>query len=268
MRAEGLDADGYIAREGSLSRVQPEFAPVVDHARTSITVAFQTDCTHSVYLYGSIPRGTAIPRTSDLDVLIALHHDPTDLDRADADALATEIDRAFPQINGAGIGLASTTKLLSDLERYDLGWFVACLCTPLLGDDLARQLPRYRPTTLLARETNGDLDQAIRTWRRHPATELTTIQRRRLIRVAARKVVRTGLTLVMPEWGGWTSDLDRSAEVFGHYYPHRAVDMRWAATIARTPTTNPAVLDRLIDDLASWLAAEYTAIHGSKTPRT
>jgi hypothetical protein len=137
----------------------------------------------------------------------------------------------------------------------------------LLGDDLAHQLPRYRPTALLARETNGDLDQAIRTWRRQCATELTNIQRQRLIRAAARRIVRTGLTLVMPKWGGWTSDLDRSAEIFGHYYPRRAADMQWAATVARTPTTHLAVLDRLIDDLASWLAAEYTAVHGTKATR-
>jgi predicted nucleotidyltransferase len=268
MRTEGLDANGYIAREGSLSRVQPEFALVLDHARVVIVDTFHTDRMHSAYLYGSVPRGTATPAASDIDLLIALHHDPTDLDRTDADGLATDLDSTFPQINGAGIELASTAKLLSDLERYDLGWFVACLCTPLLGDDLARQLPRYRPTTLLARETNGDLDQVIRTWRRQRAAELTTTQRQRLIRGAARKLVRTGLTLVMPKWGGWTSDLDRSAEIFGHYYPRRAADMRWAATIARTPTTDLAVLDRLLDDLASWLAAEYTAVHGTKATRT
>jgi hypothetical protein len=53
--------------------------------------------------------------------------------------------------------LGSTRVLLSELERYDGGFFVACLCTPLPGEDLAGQLPRYRPTGLLARETNGDL---------------------------------------------------------------------------------------------------------------
>jgi len=268
MRVEGLDTDGYIAREGSLSRVQPAFAPVVDRARTLIADTFRADRMHSAYLYGSVPHGTATTNTSDLDLLIALHSEPTDPDRSTADTIAAELDHAFPQINGVGIELAGTITLLSDLERYDLGWFVACLCTRLLGDDLARQLPRYRPTALLARETNGDLYQAIQAWCRQRDAGLTDAQRQRVIRTAARRIVRTGLTLVMPEWGGWTSDLERSAEVFGHYYPQRVADMRWAATIARTPTTDPAVLNRLIDDLGSWLAAEYTAVHGIKTPRT
>jgi hypothetical protein len=71
----------------------------------------------------------------------------------------------------------------------------------------------------------------------------------------------------MPRWGGWTSDLDRSAELFAHYYPERAGQMRRAAAIARTPSADPAVLALLIDDLGPWLAAEYTAVHGQKAPR-
>ena len=68
-----------------------------------------------------------------------------DADRAAARHLEGELDARFPQINGAGILLYSTATLLSDIERHDLGWFVACLCTPLAGEDLAAFLPRYRP---------------------------------------------------------------------------------------------------------------------------
>lgn len=71
----------------------------------------------------------------------------------------------------------------------------------------------------------------------------------------------------MPRWGGWTSDLVESAEIFGRYYPERLDQMRIAAATARAPSTDPAVLSLLIDDLAPWLAAEYVAVHGEKAPR-
>ena len=264
----GLDDEGFIAREGSLHRVQPEFTPVVDAARARIAATFSGDRLHSAYLYGSVPRGTALPAVSDLDLLLALQQEPTDADRADAAALEAALDASFPQIDGVGILLFSTAMVLSDLERHDLGWFVACLCTPLLGDDLAAELPRYRPTSLLARETNGDLQPALPRWRERRAAAGTDAQLRQLSRGAARRIVRTGFTLVMPRWGGWTSDLVRSAEVFGRYYPERAAEMRLAATTARTPSTDPATLAMLIDDLGPWLAAEYTAVHGTKAPRT
>jgi hypothetical protein len=71
----------------------------------------------------------------------------------------------------------------------------------------------------------------------------------------------------MPRWGGWTSDLDRSAELFGRYYPERAEQMRVAASVGRTPSPDPAVLGMLVNDLGPWLAAAYTAVHGEKAPR-
>ena len=268
----GLDQDGTIVREGALDRVPAAFVPVVDAARARITATFGGPRLHSAYLYGSIPRGTAVPGVSDLDLLIVFRDEPADADRAAANALEAALDDAYPQVTGVGIVLGSVPSTLSELERYDGGFFVACLCTPLLGEDLAAQLPRYRPTALLARETNGDLALVLPRWHARAAEAATDTDRRTLSRAVARRLVRTGFTLIMPRWGGWTSDLDRSAELFAQYYPERdyperAGQMRRAAAVARTPSADPAVLAMLIDDLGPWLAAEYTAVHGQKAPR-
>ncbi|MFI2610489.1 nucleotidyltransferase [Kitasatospora sp. NPDC018619] len=263
----GLDRDGYIAREGSLDRVPPAFAPVVSAARARIAAAFGPDRLHSAYLYGSVPRGTAVPGVSDLDLLLALHHEPTAADRARADALETALDAECAQVNGVGVLLFGTGTLLSELERHDLGWFVACLCTPLLGEDLAARLPRYRPTSLLARETNGDLAPALAGWHERLGAATTEAELRGLSRAVSRRLVRTCFTLVMPRWGGWTSDLAASAEAFAGYYPERARQARLAAAIARTPTADRAALTELVEDLGPWLAAEYAAVHGVKAPR-
>ncbi|MGR3939167.1 nucleotidyltransferase [Streptomyces sp. BRA346] len=267
MNERGLDRDGTIAREGALDRVPEAFAPVVDAARAHLTGTFGGTRLHSAYLYGSIPRGTATPGVSDLDLQLALHDEPTEADRADATAIEAALDRAFPQIDGAGILVTSTRFLLRDIERHDAGFFIACLCTPLLGPDLAEQLPRYRPTALLARETNGDLPRLLPHWRAKAAEATTDAERRTLSRRVGRRTVRTGFTLIMPRWGGWTSDLDQSAELFGRYYPERVEQMRVAASMGRVPSADPAVLGMVIDDLGPWLAAEYTAVHGERAPR-
>ena len=163
--------------------------------------------------------------------------------------------------------LFSTATLLSDRERYDLGWFVACLCTPLAGEDLAASLPRYRPTPLLARETNGDQAGLLPGWRERLAGARTDDDLRALCRGVSRRLVRTGFTLVMPRWGGWTSDLGESAAVFGRYYPARSGQMRAAAAAAREPAADRGLLEMLVGDLGPWLAAEYVSVHGRKAPR-
>ncbi|MBZ9639576.1 nucleotidyltransferase domain-containing protein [Streptomyces sp. PSKA30] len=264
---KGLDPQGYLSREGSLGRVQSPFRPVVAAARDRLPDVFGTRL-HSAYLYGSIPRGTARVGCSDLDLLLALREEPGDADRAAARALGEALDKDYAEIDGVGTLLYSRTRLLSELETHDLGWFVACLCTPLLGEDLAEYLPRYRPDSLLARETNGDLALLLPRWReRIAAADDTDEARRPLVRFMSRHLVRTGFTLVMPRWGGWTSDLTEMAEIFGAYYPTRAEQMKTAAVAGYEPTGDPVLLRSYVDDLGPWLAGEYARVHGIKAPR-
>ncbi|GGW40768.1 nucleotidyltransferase domain-containing protein [Streptomyces caelestis] len=263
----GLDAHGFLAREGSLARVPDAFRPVVAAAGERLADVFGARL-HSAYLYGSIPRGTARVGRSDLDLLLALREEPTGADRHEARALGAALDEEFEQLDGHGTLLFSRARLLSDLERHDLGWFVACLCTPLLGEDLAAHLPRYRPDTLLARETNGDLALLLPRWRRRIAEADDTDEARRpLVRFMSRHLVRTAFTLIMPRWNGWTSDLREMAEAFAGYYPERAGQVRAAAVLGREPTGDPAVLASYADDLGPWLAGEYARVHGVKAPR-
>ncbi|MFI1029787.1 nucleotidyltransferase domain-containing protein [Streptomyces sp. NPDC020951] len=265
--SKGLDPQGHIAREGSLARVPHAYRPVVAAARDRLSAVFGTRL-HSAYLYGSIPRGTARVGRSDLDLLAVLHEEPTDTDRADARALDEALDKEFPQIDGGGTLLVGHACVLSDLERHDLGWFVACLCTPLLGEDLAEFLPRYRPDSLLARETNGDLALVLPRWRdRIGSADDSEEARRPLVRFMSRHLVRTAFTLVMPRWNGWTSDLHEMAEAFGGYYPQRAEQLRAAAVLGYAPRGDRTVLTSYVDDLGPWLAQEYARVHGVKAPR-
>ena len=307
----GLGSDGRIRREGSLDGVPPAFGPVVADVRGLVAARLGTRL-HSAYLYGSIPRGAAVPGISDLDAVILLRDDPPDTDihanaadvyahaaeladvparrrrgdavpadavPADAAAvaqIAVALDERHEIIDGAGLLCWPVSRILDPAERYDLGFFLACLCTPLLGEDVARWLPRYRPTRRLARDTNGDiaaflgraradLDRADRA-----RADLDRADRdrggdiRRLCRSVTRKLVRTGFTLVMPRWGGWTSDLFVAARVFGEYYPAQAEAMADAAVLARAPAGDAAVVSDLIGGLGGWLAREYGRTIGVK----
>lgn len=98
-RARGLDSRGYIEREGALGRVPRVFRPVVAAARDRVVDLFGGPL-HSAYLYGSIPRGTARPGRSDLDLLPALREEPVEADRAGARVLDEGWDTEFPQIDG------------------------------------------------------------------------------------------------------------------------------------------------------------------------
>jgi hypothetical protein len=87
VRRVGIDQDGFIEREGNLALIPRAFAPVVDMTKAAILGSFSDDSLHSAYLHGSIPRGTAVPGVSDLDVLLALHDEPSQADLSTAAGL-------------------------------------------------------------------------------------------------------------------------------------------------------------------------------------
>ncbi|WP_326627288.1 MULTISPECIES: hypothetical protein [unclassified Streptomyces] len=113
----GLAEDGTIRREGSLSRVPAAFAPVVEAARSRITDAFDAAQLHSAYLYGSIPRGTAIPDVCDLDLPLALHAEPTESDQAVARAVEAALDASFSRRHRGVRG--DLRPVLSGADRAD-----------------------------------------------------------------------------------------------------------------------------------------------------
>ena len=60
MLDKGLDADGFIRREGDLALLQPAFAGLVAEFVAAVRAAFGRDL-DSVYLYGSLARGAGRP---------------------------------------------------------------------------------------------------------------------------------------------------------------------------------------------------------------
>jgi hypothetical protein len=254
----GLDDTGHIRREGALTLIGPEFAAIVAALRGQARAAYPR--MNGLYLYGTVPRGTARVGSSDLDVVVILQGEPTSEDRASADSIEAALDQEHPEIDGVGILLFSRDRILSDAERYDLGFFVACLCTPLDGEDLAGLLPRYRPTARLARDTNGDIAAALdRTRTRLASGDDPT----RLARGLARKLIRTAFSLVMPRWGGWTSDMELSHAVVTGYYPEWDAPLRQAIEQARAPRGSevPSLLA-----FGEKISREYAVQVGLKPP--
>jgi uncharacterized protein len=123
----GLGSDGCIRREGSLDQVPPGYRQVVADLREGVAAQFGARL-HGAYLYGSIPRGTAVPGRSDLDAVILLCGEPQTGDAAAIAQLAAALDERHEIIDGAGLLCWPVSRILDPAERYDLGFFLACQC--------------------------------------------------------------------------------------------------------------------------------------------
>lgn len=219
-----------------------------------------------MYLYGSVATGVAVPGRSDLDALALLSGEPRPEHhrrlRIASDALARE----HPFVTEVSIMLFSAEAILDAAERYDMGFFLRCLCACIDGDDLGPRLPDYRPSLELAAGTNGNVGQVLATARARLSEAEDAAEVRTICRGISRKIVRTGFTLVMPRERVWTNSLAESYRLFARHYPSRAEEMHDALRLALEPVADRAVVARMMDHLGNWLVREYSTVFLSRVP--
>jgi predicted nucleotidyltransferase len=257
--ARGLDRHGFILPEVSLARVRPPYAPVIAALSEQCRVVFLSDL-HSLYLTGSVVKGTARPGQSDLDALAVLQVAPTLAHEESAQRIADAVAERFPFVTEASLLLACREAILSEEQRNDMGFFVKSLCICVAGEDLGEHLPRYRPSVALACGTNGNIRLLLDDRRRRLVSTSDPADVAAICRGIMRKIVRTGFTLIMPRYQGWTSDLERSASIFASYYPCQSAAMQEALILAQVPSTEKTPVLAVIDTFGAWLADEYDRV--------
>lgn len=270
----GLDQRQRIRREGELGLVDAVFLPLVSATESSLT-GLLGERLHSVYLYGSVPRGTAVPGRSDLDVSVVLHEEPTDDERTAIARLAVDLDNT-DVVDDVGITVDSRPAFLSPAQRYDGAFHVSCLCTPLWGPDLATELPDQHPCIELAKSIpSGTPDALVRLAADldDPATPRLDYTRQRI----GRRIARLAFTCVLSRWPGWTSDPTVLEQVVSAYYPDHTDEIRtcirlgWGRLAGQPPvgTSHQSDARRMIDGPAAWWISEHRRVTaGGPSPRT
>ncbi len=76
-----------------------------------------------------------------------------------------------------------------------------------------------------------------------------------------RRIIRTGLELVVERSGLFSRDLYPCYEVFSRYYPIQAPQMKQALHYAINPLTDKAQLLAFVYDFGSWLTAEIARLY-------
>lgn len=265
---DGLDEGGRIRREGDLGRVDPVFVPLV----TTTEVALRHllgERLHSLYLYGSVPRGTAVPGRSDLDVTVVLHDEPSDADRTRIARLAADLDQQADVVDGVGITVDGRRRYLSPGQRHDGAFHLSCLCTPLWGPDLADLLPEQHPTVALARGISSGTDAAFR--RLAAALGAPAARPDQARQRVGRRLVRLAFACVLFRWPGWTSDPAVLGAVVKAYHPGRADELDrstrlgWGRLVGHPPTTLEDQQDAvdLLTRSAPWWLAEHRRVTGA-----
>ncbi|CAK1738454.1 nucleotidyltransferase domain-containing protein [Vibrio crassostreae] len=222
-QTRGLDKDGFIENLYSPKNIAPEFQGVVNAFIDSLLSELPEQI-YGIYLYGSVPRGTAIVGRSDLDVSIVLTTPIGPKERRVFKHLSDTIPEAYPQVSKLDIDPGFLRDVLQPTEKYHWHFWLKHCCCCIWGKDLSTELPLYKPSIEIAQALNGDLP----TFLEQMSLSFKTMADGDIAKVIGKKLVRAAYYFVAEKDGSWYIDLSQCASVAKRYYPKQSDDIELA----------------------------------------
>ncbi len=224
---KGLDCQGYIANTCSINIIQPGFSLVVDSVIEVLTSAFPEQI-HSIYLYGSVARGTAVVGKSDLDVSV-IFEEPLTVARLEALAdISRTLPLSYSEISKLDIDPGHLAEVLDPKEQYRWQFWLKHCCCCIWGYGLSSRFEKCRPDARISYQMNQDLA----TFLKDMDGKFAQMSPDEVGKVIGKKILRTAYLLVAAKDNSWHTNLTKCAEVCLKYYPKNQDDIQLALKLS------------------------------------
>ncbi|WP_060982953.1 nucleotidyltransferase domain-containing protein [Vibrio splendidus] len=222
-QTSGLDKDGFIENLYSPKNIAPEFQDAVNAVIDSLLSDLPNQI-DGIYLYGSVPRGTAIIGSSDLDVSIVLTTPIGQKEKGVFKLLSDTIPKAYPQVSKLDIDPGFLRDVLQPTEKYHWHFWIKHCCCCVWGNDLSNEFSLYKPSIEIAQALNGDLS----TFLEQMSPSFQTMAGGDVAKVIGKKLVRAAYYFVAEQDGSWYTNLSQCAEAANRYYSNQSDDIELA----------------------------------------
>jgi hypothetical protein len=251
------DQDGFILNDCHRNKILPPWTSVVEELRQTCLQIWPSRL-QALYLRGSVPRGLAILKISDLDSFAILSGEITAEDIEQSRQLCQTLKRRYLFCKKVELILFED-KLI---QKTDSIWpvIIQTQSLQIAGD--------FLPETLSPVKPGPDLISYIYTWQSDLANTLRGLeclspsalnyskQVKKQCAWIARRMIRVGFELVMEQDQCYTPDLYQCYERFSAYFPEQRNSMRKALELAINPSANQAGLIIFLRGFGRWLEEE------------
>ncbi|GJM32005.1 MAG: hypothetical protein DHS20C18_10060 [Saprospiraceae bacterium] len=214
---------------------------------------------HSVWLRGSVARGTAVDGISDLDTFALIHGQDVirwqsaNWEREVGDQLAPR----FPFVNQIEFQLNSRVADMGH-EFPLISMIIATQSLCLWGDDIRSQLPVYRPGRQMCLYYRWIAQDVADFMKKESMSEADC-------RGLMKTFIRAGFELVMERQQRFTLDLFCCCQAFSEHYAYKSAEMCQALAYFITPPVDFYLLRKFVSELGTWLIEEVNFIFGKQT---
>ncbi|HCN59162.1 MAG TPA: nucleotidyltransferase domain-containing protein [Exiguobacterium sp.] len=211
----GTDEDGHIINQTNRMRIQVMYRSVIEEVIGLLKKQFG-EVLHSVYVYDSIGRGTAVAGKSDLDLTVIVR------ETVQIDALREETEdllERHPEIIKVDYDIGILDTVLSPENLYEWGFWMRHACSCIDGFDLSHQFPNMKPDVRISRALNRDLSVQLRMAHEKleagEMTQMTQMEKRSLVK----RMIRGAYLHVNVKDQSFASTIEDSLFILRLYFP-------------------------------------------------
>jgi hypothetical protein len=243
-----VNDEGFLVNPTDWCHVPAKFHALIEGIKNSYCQFYQNDL-HSLYLRGSIVRGTYIENLSDIDAVGLIHlenkkWEHTVFEAAFSKAFKEEFSysgRLELMISSYSSDLSSTYPTLAMILKTQ------SLC--IWGNDIIESLNSYKPDRSLLFHYKW-LERDISIALKDHGDKIIDYQS------VMKLMIRSGFELIIEKSGTYTADLYPAVQAFGKYYPAYKEDMEKTLFYFLNPNVNVAEQKRLLLTFGKWLINE------------
>lgn len=252
MTQNGTDANGFIL-EVPDAPVQSDFQNLLRDLCSTL-VAEAPLLLDSIYLYGSVARGEAVPRVSDLDVTLVLSHEGSSPDLENIEALRKALAARHPEVVKIDFDIGHRAEVLAADNLFSWGYWLKHHCRCIWGNNLGQRFAPFRPSRAIAVAVNGDFEAVLNRYAERIEQTIDINEQSLWQREAARKLIRATNILRSDQDRNWPRTLDEHAEQFARHYPSMKTQIESFLVLAKTPTTSVKEFSTQLRNFVQWMA--------------
>ncbi|MGR5070348.1 nucleotidyltransferase domain-containing protein [Vibrio alfacsensis] len=235
---------------------QPEFEPLIRDVLMCLKGGLGANL-HSVYIYGSVARKSAIVGKSNLDMVLVTKSTFESNRATLLNTIKWRAQQGHPQVKGVSIRTTLVNEVANLDSIFTWGFMLKHCCVCVYGDDLADCFGDYVPSWEIAKHWNMDVEDWLSVYRikivQAPSIEeLVSTQI-----VIAKKLLRASYSLVMYRDKRWFDDPMECGEVFLKYHPEKQLEIdRLGILLSGRAIPKRSVIG-LLDSFGNWLVQQY-----------
>lgn len=189
--------------------IQPEYTAFVESFKTQLVNAFN-DTIHSLYICGSIPKGTATPYVSDADFTLLVKN-PEDIDRCKLREIKAQTLMDFPLVTKIDTTICTFNDIHTKPNEW--GFWIKIVCVNIYGDDYGTFIPPIEISPQFIIDLNADVKESID---RVNHALLNTEDHKlkcQYIKGYSKRLIRALYTLILMDVGVWKDDISEMTEL-------------------------------------------------------